>query len=133
MNSNSIYMKDLLVNSSVECNLTPKICHTEIYATRIPIADIRLQSARRMTDGTFGNPIVEKIAENSKASLFGKGDTTARDFDYRQGREAVAAGIAVDSAWQSEFVDDGWDGVDNDEGSSGEGTDECEHGAVPGF
>jgi hypothetical protein len=86
-----------------------------------------------MTDGTFGNPIVEKIAEKSNASLFGKGDTTARDFEYWQGREAVAVWIGVASAGKLESVDEGWDGVDEDEGSSGEDTDEGKHGAIPGF
>lgn len=50
---------------------------------------------------TFENPNVDNIAEKSNASLFGKGDTTAKDFEYRLGREVVAAGIGVDSAGQS--------------------------------
>jgi hypothetical protein len=50
--------------------------------------------------GTFGNPNVEKILEKSKPSPFGKGDKTAMDLEYRNGREVVAADRVIGSAAQ---------------------------------
>jgi hypothetical protein len=134
INSNSMYMKDLSVIAQLSAILRRKYVTLKdrgVYATLIPIADIRLRSAGRMT----GHLEIRSSRRSLKRAMLRWLERVIRLSGISNiGRgEAVAAGIGVDSAGQSESVDEGWDGVGEDEGSSGEDTDEGEHGAVPEF